>query len=87
MPFGRVAFEVACRAQVPLVSLAVRCEPVYLSKQVPPLRPPHPMPRLEVELLDVWEPDEETTSRTLRARTERRYTDIFKQFANDKSNS
>ncbi|MGC6488998.1 MAG: lysophospholipid acyltransferase family protein [Planctomycetota bacterium] len=84
MPFGRVAFEVACRAQVPLVCLAVTCEPVYLSKQVPPFRPPHPMPRLEVRVLDIWTPDESTSSRALRARTEARYTSLFQQVAEDK---
>lgn len=81
MPFGRVAFEVACRAQVPLISLAITCEPVYLSKQVPPLRPPHPMPRMEIRVLDAWQPDPDTASRALRARTELRYKAFIQQLA------
>jgi 1-acyl-sn-glycerol-3-phosphate acyltransferase len=32
--FGRVAFEIACQAQVPLVSLTVECDPLYLSKEL-----------------------------------------------------
>jgi len=71
--FGRVAFEVACRAQVPLVVLGVTCEPLYLSKQAPPLRPPHPMPRLEVQTLAVERPGAGTSSRTLRAKVESLY--------------
>ncbi len=87
MPFGRVAFEVACRAQVPLVSLAITCDPVYLSKQVPPFRPPHPMPRLEVTRLETWEPDKLTTSRALRARIEMLYSEHLKHVASGKGGS
>jgi len=55
-PFGRTAFEIACRAGVPLVSLTVTCEPVYLSKEVPLLRPPHPTPALGLDVLAVDDP-------------------------------
>ena len=73
MPFGRVAFEAACRAEVPLVCLGVTCDPVYLSKQVPPLKPPHPMPKLQIDLIAVDHASPAESSKALRARTELRY--------------
>lgn len=71
--FGRVAFEIACRAQVPLVSLGITCDPVYLSKERGPFRPPPRTPRLRIELLAVDAPEPEQSSRSLRARCEARY--------------
>ena len=73
-PFGRVAFEAARRAGVPLVSLGIRCEPLYLSKEVAPYRPPHPMPELTVEVISVEHPDKSSASRALREQAEQRYT-------------
>ncbi len=72
--FGRLAFEVACRARVPLVSLTVTCEPVYLSKEVPLFRPAHPTPVLRLAVLAVDDPAVvDHDSRRLRARAEERY--------------
>lgn len=72
-PFGRVAFEIACRADVPLVTLGIRCAPVYLSREVPLLRPPHPMPRHRLELLSIDKPaDFGGDSRALREAVEQR---------------
>ncbi|MCR9246577.1 MAG: 1-acyl-sn-glycerol-3-phosphate acyltransferase [bacterium] len=72
--FGRLAFEVACRARVPLVSLTVRCEPVYLSKEVPLFRPAHPTPRLGLGVLAVDDPAVvDHDSRRLRQLAEERY--------------
>jgi 1-acyl-sn-glycerol-3-phosphate acyltransferase len=71
-PFGRVAFEIACRANVPLVVLGIRCEPVYLSREVPLFRPPHPTPRLRLELLAIEQPKAHGNSRKLAAAVERR---------------
>ncbi|MCA8973121.1 MAG: 1-acyl-sn-glycerol-3-phosphate acyltransferase [Planctomycetes bacterium] len=72
--FGRLAFEIACRAEVPLVSLAITCEPVYLSKGVPLFRPPHPTAQLRIELLAVDDPKEFASgSRALRSHVESRY--------------
>jgi 1-acyl-sn-glycerol-3-phosphate acyltransferase len=72
--FGRIAFEIACRADVPLVSLAMRCEPCYLSRETPLFRPPARLPRMFVELLAVDLPgDVAQDSRRLRDRVERRY--------------
>jgi 1-acyl-sn-glycerol-3-phosphate acyltransferase len=56
LPFGRTAFEIACRAGVPLVSLTIQCNPVYLSKEVLVYRPPHPTPQLRLGLLSVDDP-------------------------------
>lgn len=51
-PFGRAAFEVACRANVPVVPIAITCEPRYLSKENPILRPPRRgTPHLRLEVL------------------------------------
>lgn len=86
-PFGRVAFEAALRAQVPLVCLGLRCDPVYLSKDVPPLRPPHPMPQLTIELLSVEDPKDADSSRTQRARAEERYRTWTSEVAAPPSNS
>ena len=34
-PFGRAAFEIACRLNVPVVPIVIRCQPVWLSKEYP----------------------------------------------------
>lgn len=73
-PFGRIAFEIACRACVPLVSIGVRCEPPYLTKERTVLDPPHPCPVLELELLAVDDPaDVGHDSRALLQRVEQRF--------------
>ena len=76
LPFGRTAFEIACRAGVPLVSFSIRCDPVYLSKEVLVYRPPHPTAQLRLELLAVDDPaDVNHDSRALRQRVRDRYED------------
>ena len=86
-PFGRVAFEAARRAGVPLVSLGIRCEPLYLSKEVPPYRPPHPMPELTVEVLATTQPDKSSESRALRDEAVQRYSVWLKRIAADNPSS
>lgn len=72
-PFGRVAFEIACRAEVPLVTVGIRCRPVWLSREVPMFRPPHPIPRLRLRQLAIDHPrDVGGDSKTLRDRVEER---------------
>lgn len=72
-PFGRVAFEIACRANVPLVTVGIRCEPVWLSREVPMFRPPHPIPKLRLVQLAIDHPaDLGGDSRLLRERVEQR---------------
>lgn len=74
LPFGRIAFEIACRAQVPIVSLTIECEPVYLSKEVPLLSPPWASPQFRVGLLAVDNPSSTNNdSRALRRTVEDRY--------------
>jgi 1-acyl-sn-glycerol-3-phosphate acyltransferase len=86
--FGRVAFEIACRAKVPLVSLTITCEPLYLSKQVTLFRPPHPTPRMAIEVLAVDQPDSlGTDSRDLRKRVEQRYHAWLRKVAVETSRS
>ena len=73
-PFGRLAFEIACRAKVPVVSIGVRCEPPWLSKEVPLFDPPHPQPRLALEVIGRDDPaDADFDSRVLRERAQERY--------------
>ena len=72
--FGRIAFEIACRAAVPLVSVAIRCEPCYLSRETPMFLPPARLPRVFVEVLAVDRPqDVAADSRALKQRVETRY--------------
>jgi len=72
--FGRIAFEIACRADVPLVSVAIRCEPCYLSRETPMFLPPPTLPRVFVEVLAVDRPHEVAgDSRALKQRVEARY--------------
>ncbi len=74
--FARTPFEIACQARVPVVSLTVRCDPVYLSKDVPLFRPPRATPRLRLALLAVDPPASfEDGSRGLRDRVAARYVD------------
>jgi 1-acyl-sn-glycerol-3-phosphate acyltransferase len=72
-PFGRVAFEIACRTGAPLVTIGIRCEPVWLSHEVPMFRPPHPIPKLRLHQLAIDDPRAfGGDSRQLRERVERR---------------
>jgi 1-acyl-sn-glycerol-3-phosphate acyltransferase len=74
LPFGRAAFEIACRARVPVVSLGIRCVPIWLSKEVPLFQPPHPMPDLQLALLATDDPAlVDYDSRRLREAVEERF--------------
>ncbi|TPV96831.1 MAG: 1-acyl-sn-glycerol-3-phosphate acyltransferase [Myxococcales bacterium FL481] len=46
--FGRTAFEIACRANVAIWPVWVRCDPPYLTKTTPLHRLPFPPPVLEI---------------------------------------
>lgn len=56
MPFHRLAFEVAARANVPIVQIFLRCEPSWLSKQRPLFRPPSQLPVLTLSMVETHEP-------------------------------
>jgi 1-acyl-sn-glycerol-3-phosphate acyltransferase len=74
LPFGRTAFEIACRARVPVYSIGVRCDPPWLTKEVGMLAPLHPAPRLTLEALATDDPaDLDFDSRALKRRVEARY--------------
>jgi 1-acyl-sn-glycerol-3-phosphate acyltransferase len=76
--FGRAAFEIACRARVPVVSVGIRCEPMWLSKEVPLFDPPHPVPDLSLLLLAIDDPAHVNyESRLLRRTVEARYRAWF----------
>lgn len=75
MPFHRLAFEIACAANVPVTALHIGCEPPYLSKSRSVLRPPRIVPRLTVELIETLCPgDFESDSRRLRDYVRSLYT-------------
>lgn len=80
MPFGRLAFELACSAKLPLVSLTIHCDPIYLSKEVLVYSPPDPTPQLRLELLAIDNPGSlGFDSRKLRRVVEERYHEWWKQ--------
>jgi 1-acyl-sn-glycerol-3-phosphate acyltransferase len=72
--FGRTAFELACRADVPVVPIVIRCEPVYLGKGGGPLRMPYRVPRLTLTVLPAVSPrDHARDSRALKRAMEAFY--------------
>ena len=50
-PFGRSAFEIACRAGVPIVPLFISCKPRWLWKQRGFFDPPDKLPQLRIRAL------------------------------------
>ena len=67
-PFARVPFEVACRARVPVVPIAIFADPPWLTKQRGFWDPPPSLPRLRVRVLTpVYPKDYAFSSRTLRS--------------------
>jgi 1-acyl-sn-glycerol-3-phosphate acyltransferase len=74
LPFGRTAFEIACRANVPVVSVAIRCDPPWMTKETRLFDPPHPVPHLRLVQLATDEPASVNfESRALRQRVEARF--------------
>jgi len=66
-PFGRSAFEIACRANVPIIPLVITCRPRWLWKQRSFFNPPDELPRLRIHALPgVWPSSAGSSSRTLR---------------------
>jgi 1-acyl-sn-glycerol-3-phosphate acyltransferase len=65
--FGRAAFEIACRADVPVVPVAITCEPVWLSKEQGIFSPPPSTPTMRLTALaPVYPRDCQRSSRKLR---------------------
>lgn len=66
-PFSRAAFEIACRAKVPVVPIAIRCVPPWLSKELPIYTVPPEIAQMTVDFLAPLDPaDLEYRSRALR---------------------
>jgi len=66
--FGRIAFEIACRAQVPVVPIVTLYDPVWLGKDQPVLPLPKRTPWLRFSVLPAVQPtDYGFSSRKLRA--------------------
>jgi 1-acyl-sn-glycerol-3-phosphate acyltransferase len=49
--FGRMGFEIACKANVPVVPLIMTCEPVWLTRERTIFRPPDGTPRMSITAL------------------------------------
>jgi 1-acyl-sn-glycerol-3-phosphate acyltransferase len=84
-PFHRGAFEIACRADVPLVLLRSRCEPSALTKDRAFWNQPDEVAVLTIEPWKVLEPrDFESNSRALKAHAEQAYNqDLGLTFAQE----
>jgi 1-acyl-sn-glycerol-3-phosphate acyltransferase len=71
---GRTPFELACRANVPVVPIVIRCEPVYLGKGGGLLRMPYRVPRMTLTVLASVAPkDYDGDSRALKGAIEAAY--------------
>lgn len=67
LPFSRAAFEIACRAKVPVVPVAIRCAPPWLSKELPIYTIPRDVAHMTLDFLAPLHPaDVEYRSRALR---------------------
>lgn len=67
LPFSRAAFEIACRAKVPVVPIAIRCDPPWLSKELPIYTIPRDVAHMSLDFLAPLDPaDVDYRSRTLR---------------------
>lgn len=72
--FGRAAFEVACRAGLPIVPIVIHYEPRWLSKERGLLDPPDRLPRMRLKILPPEYPtDSARASRALRNVIEQRF--------------
>ena len=69
-PFGRMAFEIARRQNVPIVPivpLVITCEPRWLTRENSFSNPPGLLPRMRIRVLEPVDPSVEgSSSRTLR---------------------
>jgi 1-acyl-sn-glycerol-3-phosphate acyltransferase len=66
-PFGRAAFEIAVRANVPVVPIVITCDPPWLAKEHSFLSPPSDTPKLTLRALPAVHPEAAgACSRTLR---------------------
>lgn len=66
-PFGRSAFELACRANIPVVAILIQNDPPWLAKGDSVLRAPEREPIKRLTVLKILEPrDFERNSRRMR---------------------
>lgn len=67
LPFSRIAFEIACRANAPVVPIAIQCHPLWLSKEHPIHIAPPSAAKLRLDVLENVQPHAlEHSSRALR---------------------
>ena len=75
-PFQRGAFELAVRAQVPIVMVKLTCVPLVLSKKLPMHKVSDKMATLTIEPVEIVQPSE-LESRALSRSIEQRYQDML----------
>jgi|SRR5690625_128328 len=67
LPFSRAAFEIACRAKVPVVPIVIECTPPWLSKELPIYSIPRGTAQMTIDFLAPQDPaDVDYKSRALR---------------------
>jgi 1-acyl-sn-glycerol-3-phosphate acyltransferase len=72
--FGRLAFEIACRANVPVYPILITCEPVWLSKEYPITKFPNTTPTLQLNAMEPVTPaDVNGCSRQMRQLVQARF--------------
>ena len=77
-PFHRGAFEVAARANVPVVLLKLTCSPPALAKRLPIWKHPDRMPVLTIEAIEtIYPADSQLDSRAWARTIEERYMDLL----------
>jgi 1-acyl-sn-glycerol-3-phosphate acyltransferase len=65
--FGRAAFEIACKADVPVIPIVIHCEPLWLSKEYGVFSPRRELPRMRlIPLEPIYPKDCQRSSRKLR---------------------
>lgn len=77
-PFARGAFEVACRAGVPVVPILIRAEPLWLARGDSVMVPPAELPKKRLEVLEPMHPDDfDGDSRSMRDYAEAMYSQLL----------
>jgi 1-acyl-sn-glycerol-3-phosphate acyltransferase len=86
-PFGRTAFEIAVRQNVPVVPVVITCKPHWLSRERSFFNPPSEVPRLRIRVLDPIFPEAEgSSSRALRDTVSERIKTAITEFSQNDTN-
>lgn len=82
--FSRTAFEVACRAHVPVLALLISEEPAWLAPGDRLFRPPARLPVKNLSVLGIYEPEDFSgNSRTMRTYVQEQYRKALEESQSD----